>query len=322
MLIDPLSTQKNLLAFSGGVDSTSLFFILLENNIPFDMAIVNYKLREQSELEVKYALDLAQKYNKICYVKEYNRDKFSEKDARDFRYDFFDEIIENEAYETLITAHQLNDKLEWFMMQLARGAGVVELIGLEKYSQRKSYQVFRPLLKYAKDDLEAYLQKNNIEYFIDETNSDPKYKRNFFREKFSNDFIKHYKEGVKKSFDYLHNDIDTISNLFSSIKYKELLIGDFKVDDINVKLRFIDKELKKRGILLSKNTKDEIIKQNSIVLSHKYAVVIENNKVYISPYTKVQMDKKFKEWCRVKKIPHNIRPYLFLLDLKQLEQLF
>jgi len=322
MLIDSLNTQKNLLAFSGGVDSTSLFFILLENSIPFDIAIVNYKLREQSELEVKYALDLAQKYNKICYVKEYDRDKFSEKDARDFRYDFFDEIIENEVYETLITAHQLNDKLEWFMMQLARGAGTVELIGLEEYSQRKSYQVFRPLLKYTKDELESYLKENNIEYFVDETNSDPKYKRNFFREKFSNDFIKYYKEGVKKSFEYLQNDIYTINNLFSSTEYKELLIGDFKVEDINVKLRFIDKELKKKGVLLSKDTKNEIMKQNSIVISHKYSVAIKNNKVYIAPYTKVQMDKKFKEWCRVKRIPQNIRPYLSLLDMEQLEKLF
>ena len=51
-------TTNNLLAFSGGVDSSALFFILLENNIPFDICIVDYGLREQSKLEVEYAYEL------------------------------------------------------------------------------------------------------------------------------------------------------------------------------------------------------------------------------------------------------------------------
>ena len=322
MLINTIQTQKNLLAFSGGVDSTSLFFILLENEIPFDIAIVNYKIREQADLEVQYALDLAKKYNKICYLKEYDKDQFSEKSARDFRYAFFDEIIENEGYETLITAHQLNDKLEWFMMQLSRGAGVVELIGLQEYSKRKSYEVFRPLLQYSKDELEAYLKENNINYFIDETNSDLKYTRNFFRERFSNDFVKHYKDGVKKSFNYLQNDIETLESLYSIQRLDDLAIGIFLVDDINVKLRFIDQELKKRGYLLSKKTKDEIIKQNEIVLSHTISVSIQNDKVFITPFIQKSMDKEFKEWCRVKKLPKNIRAYLSQFDINILEELF
>ena len=40
-----IKNQKNLLAFSAGVDSTALFFLLLEQNIPFDIAIVNYNIR-------------------------------------------------------------------------------------------------------------------------------------------------------------------------------------------------------------------------------------------------------------------------------------
>ncbi|MDD3835568.1 MAG: ATP-binding protein, partial [Sulfurimonas sp.] len=44
-----LRGKKNLLAFSGGVDSSALFFLLLGENIEFDIAIVNYKQRAQSE---------------------------------------------------------------------------------------------------------------------------------------------------------------------------------------------------------------------------------------------------------------------------------
>jgi len=47
-----IKTNKNLLAFSAGVDSSALFFILKQNNIDFDIAIVDYNLRAQSKDEV------------------------------------------------------------------------------------------------------------------------------------------------------------------------------------------------------------------------------------------------------------------------------
>ena len=56
--------MDNLLAFSGGVDSSALFFILMDRGIEFDIAIVNYHKREQSIKEVEYAKHLAKKYNK------------------------------------------------------------------------------------------------------------------------------------------------------------------------------------------------------------------------------------------------------------------
>ena len=90
-----INTSKNLLAFSAGIDSTALFFILLENNIEFDIAIVNYNLREQSKIEVQYAKDLAKKYNKKCFIKDVKSENISnfEKEARDIRYKFFNELI-------------------------------------------------------------------------------------------------------------------------------------------------------------------------------------------------------------------------------------
>lgn len=177
-----------------------LFFILLENNIPFDIAIVNYNVREQSKDEVKYAKDLAKKYDKQIFVKNLELKELSnfEKKARDIRYNFFEEIIQKNSYEALITAHQLNDKLEWFLMQLSQGAGLIELIGLNKISQKNNYTIYRPLLDYTKKDLQAYLDNENIKYFIDESNFDEKYRRNYFRKNFSNSFLEKFQDGVKK----------------------------------------------------------------------------------------------------------------------------
>ena len=66
-LISYLKQSKNLLAFSAGIDSTALFFMLRDFDIEFDIAIVDYGVREQSILEVEYAKELAATYDKKCY---------------------------------------------------------------------------------------------------------------------------------------------------------------------------------------------------------------------------------------------------------------
>jgi len=86
-----LTQSKNLLAFSAGVDSSALFFLLLDNNIPFDIALVNYGTRENSDKEEAHAQALADKYNLICYaVKAPKFTSHFEKNARDSLYLFSD----------------------------------------------------------------------------------------------------------------------------------------------------------------------------------------------------------------------------------------
>jgi tRNA(Ile)-lysidine synthase len=315
--ITQINTTKNLLAFSGGIDSSALFFLLLENNILFDIAIVDYNVREQSKQEVAYAKELAKKYNKQIFIKDINIDSSSnfEKNARDIRYTFFENLIYEYNYDTLITAHQLNDKLEWFLMQMCKGAGLAEVISFEEFSKKLHYTLFRPLLNISKDELENYLKKNDIKYFVDETNFDEKYTRNYFRKNFSNKLLEDYKNGIKNSFDYLQNDLNSL-DINSSVLFKEKELEIFTTNiDNNINIRIIDKSLKKRGILLSKAQREEILKQKEIVISHKISVNLTNKYIFIAPYKNETLNKKFKEKCRVNKIPKNIRVYIFLNDL-------
>ena len=190
--LELLKNRKNLLAFSAGVDSSALLFLLLEHNISFDIALVNYGLREQSKEEEAYTLELAQKYNLKAHITHAPTfENNFEKNARDFRYAFFDRLMQN--YDNLLTAHQLNDQLEWFLMRLTKGAGTTELLGLEPVSQRKDYRVVRPLLQHSKEELLEYLNKHQHHYFIDESNIDEKYERNHFRKNFSNKLLKSIK---------------------------------------------------------------------------------------------------------------------------------
>jgi len=298
----------NLLAFSGGIDSSALFFWLMEKNIDFDIAIVNYHTRETSDKEVEYAKYLAEKYNKKIFIKDCYLKKFSEKKARDCRYKFFEEIIKKNGYSTLILAHQLNDRFEWFLMQLSKGAGLKELIAMEKWEEREFYKIYRPFYNISRREIIEYLHKHNIKYFIDESNFDTKYKRNLIRKEFSNKFIEVFENGVKKSFEFLEEDKKLLINL-NWKKIKDLYI--FKKTNPKLDIKKVDLILKRLGVLPTKKQKDEILKTNfSCVIQGKIAIDSNNEKIYVSPYVKIPLPKEKKELFRKHKIPTKIRSYI------------
>ncbi len=307
-----LLKKKNLLAFSAGVDSSTLFFLLLEHKINFDIIIVDYNIRKQSKEEIKYAKYLSSKYNKKIHLLNYTEKINSnfEAKAREIRYNFFEKVMIREAYHNIITAHQLNDKLEWFLMQFTKGAGLYELTNMTKTSKWGNFHKIKPLLDTSRDEICQYLKTNNIKFFQDESNEDENHKRNFFRNNFSNKLINNFKDGILNSFKYLDKDSKSLFKLNLIYQEKSLYILK-KNKDNNINIRNIDIILKKLGFLISSKTKEEIIKQKQSVISHKIAVSINDNYIFISPYKKETIEKTKKEEYRIKKIPPNIRGYIY-----------
>jgi tRNA(Ile)-lysidine synthase len=311
--IELLKKSKNLLAFSGGADSTALFFLLLENAIPFDIAIVDYALREQSKAEVSYAQELALKYEKNCYLftSESIEQNF-EAAARKVRYDFFEELIYEHSYNNLLTAHHLGDRLEWFLMQLSKGAGCAELNSLKSITKKEDYCIIRPLLHVEKSELIAYLESNSKKWFEDETNQDLSIKRNEFRHLYVTPLLQKYKEGVLKSFEYIDSDTDELIEDVDLLHQKELYYFR-RTSNLKSDVYHIDKVLKQLGIMISSHVRDELKHTDEVVVSRKYAVCKTDEYIFIAPYLlHVNMDKEFKERCRVLKIPSKLRTYLFL----------
>ena len=308
--INLLKTSKNLLAFSGGGDSTALFFLLLEQDIPFDIAHVNYQTREQSNAEEAYAKKLADTYNKQLFTFTCKLENANfEHSARKERYTFFESIIQEYDYNTLLSAHHLNDKLEWFLMQLSRGAGLVELLGMQEREEREHYTMVRPLLHVKKTTLQTYLENRKITYFTDESNASLKYFRNRFRHHYANPLIENYADGIANSFSYMEEDAKRLLP-HQATRIKDLFLLPKDEDDL-INIRHIDKIVKLLGILLSKAQRDEILKTKSCVVGGKIAVCFEEKTILIAPYLKQAMEKKFKERCRQAHIPSKIRPYLF-----------
>ncbi len=307
-----LQESKNLLAFSAGVDSSALFFLLLESKIVFDIALINYGIREQSIEEERYAIDLGKKYNLKVYTKKAPlfQNNF-EKNARDFRYTFFDTLMQENHYDNLITAHQLNDQLEWLLMRLSKGSGASELIGLTSLSKRQEYTLIRPILHHSKEELLNYLKNNNFRYFIDESNYSQKYERNYFRENFSDKLIQKYRKGIQKSFEYMQEDKEILMQGYQEVfHHKELYI--LKIDHQDIKIRVVDKYLKKLGYLLSSGQRAEIKHSNSIVVAGLWGIEMKNEYIYIAPYITEAMPKRYKEQCRIAKVPSKTRGYLYI----------
>lgn len=309
-----LGLGTNLLAFSHGIDSTALFYILDEAGIKFDLAMVDYNVREQSKNEIKSAKELADKFGKKIYTKSVFLDKSNfEKLARDARYEFFSEICQNYGYDNLILAHQFDDKFEWFLMQLSKGAGLKELFGMSELEKRKHFWLVRPLLNLRKKELQNYLDERNLHYFIDETNLKGEFKRSFVRVNFSEPFLDHYFNGVKKSFEFLETDKQILMPNITKISDEIFIIKN----DSNV-IRGVDVVAKGLNVLLSKAQKDELSKnlnkQISIVLSGKIAIGYAGEHVLVTPFRKAVMPKIFKEKARILKIPAINRGYLFAIN--------
>ncbi|MFV0481126.1 MAG: tRNA lysidine(34) synthetase TilS [Campylobacteraceae bacterium] len=305
---EDLKKTKNLLAFSGGVDSSALFFILHVKEVPFDIVIVDYNLRASSKDEVAYAQELSKKHNKKIYIKSVHLGKSNfEANARDERYDFFTKIIEENSYETLITAHHLGDKLEWFFMRFTRGAGAVELNGFNEIEHFKSYKIVRPLIYNTKDELLEFLVKNGIKYFVDESNFEDIYERNRWRKNFCGPLLKEYKQGIKNSFKALCNDAKELSNdeVFNSREMYCFKRGKGEIRQIAKIAKFFK-------IVLSAKQRDEVLNNENCVISGKIAIGKNDTMIFVAPYLQnIMMTKEFKEECRKAKIPLHVRAYMF-----------
>ncbi|EAI6741238.1 tRNA lysidine(34) synthetase TilS [Campylobacter coli] len=304
-ILSLLKKGRNLLAFSYGSDSSALFRFLVQKKIDFDLVMINYKTRKNSDLEEQKAKELALEFHKKIFIKSAPVIKGNfEKEARDFRYDFFEKICLEQNYSNLILAHHLNDQLEWFLMQLSRGAGLAEILGMQECEKRSNYTLLRPLLFMSKDEILSYLKENDIFYFQDESNENEKYFRNYIRKNFSNAFVSEFHQGLKRSFSYLDKDRKKLYD-FENIKEIQGLLICPKNESL------IARAVKMKGLLLSTAQRKEFLK-GDCVLGGKIGIVYKDEKAIVFKYETCQkLPKEFKEACRIAKIPRLLRAYLY-----------
>jgi len=311
-----LQTGRNLLAFSHGLDSTALFYLLEEGEITFDLALVNYGLRPEADKEEAAARLLAESHGKRIFTSRAPRwESGFEERARRYRYDFFETVMAEEGYDQLLTAHQLNDRLEWMLMRLRRGAGAVELAGLRSLERRvgrngKAYRLIRPLLETPRRELEDYLRTRGHTWYRDSANEDGSNERSRVRP-LAESLLSGEEAGVVRTFRYLEVDRTLIGSGWRMVVRREAL----RVLELSASVyvsRAADAALKELGYLLSAKERERIDRGESLVAGRRWAVESRGALLFIAPYrTGRTLPGDFRERCRRLGVPPKIRPYLF-----------
>lgn len=167
-------------AVSGGADSVCLVHWLVAIGVRPVVLHVNHGLRENASVEAEHVRTMATDLGLACHVFHWDAPKPTtgvESAARDFRYAAMLQFCRENNISDLLVAHHADDQIETFLMNLARGSGVVGLAGMRAVSVRDGVNIVRPLLDVTRAELKQYCDDNNIRYFHDEMNDDEQYMR-------------------------------------------------------------------------------------------------------------------------------------------------
>lgn len=180
-----LKHKKLLIAISGGIDSVVLTHLLNRSNFDLELAHCNFRLRgKDSDEDEQFVVSLAKKLGLNIHTKSFDTEVFAKGNklsiqmaARQLRYDWFQELLQENALDYLVTAHNLDDNLETFLINFTRGTGLEGLTGMPEIKEN----IVRPLLAFSREQIAAFAQKNNIVWREDTSNIETKYTRNKIR---------------------------------------------------------------------------------------------------------------------------------------------
>lgn len=233
--------EKIIIWCSTWPDSMYLLYKILETSFAKNVVACyfNHNLREESKQEEKFLEDLwKEKWFQVeiasAPMKEIWENFYKsislEEVCRQKRYEFFNAILNIYNSDKILLAHHLDDKIETFFFNLARGSKITWLVNM----QEKSWAILRPLLNITKDEILDYLRKNNLEYKIDKTNFENDYTRNKLRNLILPNFSEinqNYKKNISSFMEYLaeikENIDEEIKNFLSKYDWKYFLIEDF-----------------------------------------------------------------------------------------------
>ncbi len=177
--------RKYLLAASGGLDSTVLAHLLHRAGISFAIAHCNFGLRGgESDGDEQFVQELARRLEVQVYIKSFETKSYGEAKgistqmaARELRYQWFDELLQQPEFSGLLVAHHADDQLETVLLNLLRGTGIEGIYGMSHTRDK----IIRPLLPFQRSELEHFALTNDYSWREDSSNKTVDYKRNFIR---------------------------------------------------------------------------------------------------------------------------------------------
>ena len=274
---DQLTNSNFVIGVSGGVDSMALVFLFLKvkeiNHDKLHIVHINHHLRPEANNDQKLVEDFCMTNHldfKIFDWETTNSD--IENQAREFRYQSFNQVASEFKNSVIVTAHHLDDQVETFLMKLIRGGDWRQLAGIRVQSIRDDSKIYRPLLEFRKNDLIEFAKENSLTWAEDETNLDAEYT---IRNKLRNQIIPELNKLNSKSYEHIAEYAKQIGDLTSDASQKEsirLFISQ-QAPELSIK----NDQLNQFVQLLNNPEK----KQGSIQLSNGYLLIKDGDKKFL-----------------------------------------
>ena len=278
-LIKEIKLKDNdtiVLGNSGGPDSMFLLHALLKLREKYKLKIVcahvNHNVRVESDSEQVFLMNYCNDHDVVfetMKIENYGDDNFHNQ-ARNIRYNFFEDLVRKYDAKYLMTAHHGDDLIETILMRIVRGSTLKGYSGFDKVVDNGTYKIVRPLVFLTKDYIKEYDDENNIPYVIDKSNFKEKYTRNRYRLKIL-PFLKEEDKNVHEKFIKFSETLEEYDRFINN-EIKRSIDKVYKDNKINVtKFLELDKLIQKKVI---EYILEEIYKEDLMIINDKHVKLI------------------------------------------------
>ncbi|MFK7753474.1 MAG: tRNA lysidine(34) synthetase TilS [Sedimentitalea sp.] len=170
-------------AVSGGGDSVALLHILSRcfepGTVEVIAATVDHGLRDTKQ-ELAQVRDFAESLNiqhTVLRWRGWQGAGNLQNEARKARYELLADWAKSQDLCLLALGHTTDDQAETVLMRLARSSGVDGIAAMQPRRTQFGMTFVRPVMGLGRDELRAYLQRNNLDWSEDPSNHDMRFDR-------------------------------------------------------------------------------------------------------------------------------------------------
>jgi tRNA(Ile)-lysidine synthase len=296
-------SDRVLLAVSGGIDSMVMAHIFHAIKADIGIAHCNFNLRgAESDEDEAFVKHFASAHKIPFFSESFDTTGFAEEKkvsiqmaARELRYKWFEEIRLKNNYSCISVAHNLNDNVETFLINLTRGSGIAGLTGMKP----KHKNIIRPLLFASRNTINKYSEQNQVDYREDRSNAEIKYTRNKIRHEIIPQFREinpSFESTIIETAERLNEINEIIGSHVSVIRSKVSFIRDntivFKIkilQDLSPKLTMLYELFSPYGIgkgklkdlvnLINGETGSQLITPGYRIIKNRKELLVSKNEV-------------------------------------------
>ncbi len=291
-----LKDKKLLIAISGGIDSVVLTHLMHQLNLNFSLCHCNFQLRgEESDGDENFVKQLGKEMGRTFHSTKFDTESYANENklstqvaARELRYQWFHELLDTYQYDYVLTAHNTNDNLETFLINLTRGSGLDGFTGIPTVNQK----IVRPLLEFSRNDIMMFAIKNGITWREDHSNATVKYVRNKIRHKIVptlEEINPHILDTFRKTLEHLNQSqeiirdrIEEVSKETLTTEENRILIDIRKIDTLQNKKAYLYQMLHPYGFtewddvfhLLSAQSGKQVFSKTHRLLKDRSSLVL------------------------------------------------